>query len=159
MSVSLQITHSSVKCMHVSNACNTDFCIFIVLGDELLIHCIHLALYLRPCLKVNTFIFYSCNQVIKSTGFLSIFESWLFLSPRGACSSWMNSYIPLRYFHRYTCNIHQSIQYSKVNILSHLKTKLEVRDANYMIFQITVVDMFQLSLVLLCMQRHTIPVL
>ena len=59
MGVSLQITHSFAKRMHVSNASNTDFCLFIVLGDELLIHCIYLDLLFRLCLKVNIFIFYT----------------------------------------------------------------------------------------------------
>ena len=44
--VSLQITHSFVKLRRVSNTCNKDFHLFIVLGYELLIHCIYLALYL-----------------------------------------------------------------------------------------------------------------
>ena len=46
MGVSLQITHLFVKCMRVSNACNMDFRLFIVLGDKLLITCIYFALYL-----------------------------------------------------------------------------------------------------------------
>ena len=46
MGIGLHITHPFVKCMHVSNACNIDFCLFIVLGDELLIPCIYLTLYL-----------------------------------------------------------------------------------------------------------------
>ena len=46
MGVSLLTTHLFDKRMHVSNACNTDFRLFMVLGDELLIHCIYLALYL-----------------------------------------------------------------------------------------------------------------
>ena len=35
-----------VKRMHVSNACNTNFRLFTVLGDELLIACIYFTLYL-----------------------------------------------------------------------------------------------------------------
>ena len=46
MRLRLQITHLFVKRMCVSNACNTDFRLFIVLGDELLITCIYFALYL-----------------------------------------------------------------------------------------------------------------
>ena len=41
MGVSLLITHLFDKRMCVSNACNTDFRLFIVLVDELLIHCIY----------------------------------------------------------------------------------------------------------------------
>ena len=52
MVISLQITHLIVKRIRVSTACNTNFRLFIVLGDELLIAqvivCIgiYLALYL-----------------------------------------------------------------------------------------------------------------
>ena len=46
MGVSLLTTHLFDKRMRVSNACNTDFRLFMVLGDKLLIHCIYLALYL-----------------------------------------------------------------------------------------------------------------
>ena len=46
MGVSLITTHLFDKRMHVSNACNTDFRLFMVLGEEMLIHCIYLALYL-----------------------------------------------------------------------------------------------------------------
>ena len=41
MGVGLQIIHSLAKRMRVSNTCNLDFCLFFVLGDELLIHCIY----------------------------------------------------------------------------------------------------------------------
>ena len=34
------------KRMRVSNACNMDFRLLMVLGEEMLIHCIYLALYL-----------------------------------------------------------------------------------------------------------------
>ena len=44
LGISLQITHSFVKRMHVSNTCNTDFCLFIVLGDKF--NNQYLALYL-----------------------------------------------------------------------------------------------------------------
>ena len=37
MVISPQITHIIVKRIRVSNACNTNFRLFIVLGDELLI--------------------------------------------------------------------------------------------------------------------------
>ena len=43
----LQITYLLVKRMRVSNTCNTNFRLFIVLGDELLIACIYFTLYLR----------------------------------------------------------------------------------------------------------------
>ena len=46
MDVSLLTTHLFDKRMRVNNACNTDFRLFMVPGDELLIHCIYLALYL-----------------------------------------------------------------------------------------------------------------
>ena len=46
MGVSLLTTHLFDKRTRVSNACNTDFRLFIVLGDELLMHSIYLALYL-----------------------------------------------------------------------------------------------------------------
>ena len=46
MGVSLQITHLFVKRMRISNTCNTDFHLFIVLGEELLIVCIYFTLYL-----------------------------------------------------------------------------------------------------------------
>ena len=43
----MQVTHLFVKRIRVSNACNTDFRLFIVLRDELLIaSCIYFALYL-----------------------------------------------------------------------------------------------------------------
>ena len=45
MVVSLLTTHLFDKRMRVSNACNTDFRLFMVLGDELLKHCIYLALH------------------------------------------------------------------------------------------------------------------
>ena len=44
MGVSLLTTHLFDKRMRVSNACNTDFRLFMVLGEEMLI--IYLALYL-----------------------------------------------------------------------------------------------------------------
>ena len=40
LKILLQITHSFVKHMRVSSACITDFHLFIVLGDKLLIPCI-----------------------------------------------------------------------------------------------------------------------
>ena len=46
MGVSLQITHLFAKRMRVSNPRNAGFRLFLVLGDELLIHCIYLTLYL-----------------------------------------------------------------------------------------------------------------
>ena len=46
MGVSLQIMHLFVKSMCVSNACNTDFHLIIIPGDELLQPCIYLTLYL-----------------------------------------------------------------------------------------------------------------
>ena len=46
MGVSLLIAHLFDKRIRVSNACNTDFRLFMVLGEEMLIHCIYLALYL-----------------------------------------------------------------------------------------------------------------
>ena len=44
--IRLKVIHSFAKCIRVSNACNPDFRLFFVLGDELLIHCIYLNLYL-----------------------------------------------------------------------------------------------------------------
>ena len=38
--------HLFDKRVRVSNACNTDFRLFMVLGEEMLKHCIYLALYL-----------------------------------------------------------------------------------------------------------------
>ena len=46
MGENLQITYLLAKRMRVSNACNTNFRLFIVLGDELLIPCIYFILYL-----------------------------------------------------------------------------------------------------------------
>ena len=46
MGVRLLTTHLFDKCIRVSNACNTDFRLFMILGEEMLIHCIYLALYL-----------------------------------------------------------------------------------------------------------------
>ena len=46
MGANLQITYLLVKRMHVSNAYNTNFRLFIVLGDELLIACIYFTLNL-----------------------------------------------------------------------------------------------------------------
>ena len=46
MGVSLLTTHLFDKRMRVSNACNTDFRLFTVLGEEMLIHCIYPSLYL-----------------------------------------------------------------------------------------------------------------
>ena len=46
MGVSLLTTHLFDKCMRVSNTCHTDFRLFMLLGDELLIHCIYLTLCL-----------------------------------------------------------------------------------------------------------------
>ena len=46
MDASLLTTHLFDKRMRVSNACNMDFRLFMVLEDELLIHCIYVALYL-----------------------------------------------------------------------------------------------------------------
>ena len=43
MGGNLQITYLLVKHMRVSNACNTNFRLFIVLGDELIIACIDTA--------------------------------------------------------------------------------------------------------------------
>ena len=34
ISMKLKITHSFIKCLCVSNACKTEFCIFISLGDK-----------------------------------------------------------------------------------------------------------------------------
>ena len=55
MGANLQITYLFVKRMRVSNACNTNFRLFIVLGDELLIasyvlHYIYFTLYLGHAL-------------------------------------------------------------------------------------------------------------
>ena len=99
MRIHLQITHLFVKCMHVSNTCNTDFRLFIVLGDELLITCIiYFALYLGHAYV--------------------------------SCVLNMNERFHNINFHRCACNIHQSIQQSKVNILSHITMALEVQEAN-----------------------------
>ena len=46
MGANLQITYLLVKRMRVSNACNTNFRLFIVLGDELLLAYIYFTLYL-----------------------------------------------------------------------------------------------------------------
>ena len=46
MGVSLLITHLFDKRMRVNNAYSTDFRLFMILGEEMLIHCIYLALYL-----------------------------------------------------------------------------------------------------------------
>ena len=46
MGLTIQITHLFVKRIRVSNACNTNFRLFILLGDELLIACIYFTLYL-----------------------------------------------------------------------------------------------------------------
>ena len=46
MGANLQTTYLLVKRIRVSNACNTNFRLFIVLGDELLIACIYFTLYL-----------------------------------------------------------------------------------------------------------------
>ena len=46
MGVSQQIIHLFAKRMRVSNPYNADFRLFLVVEDELLIHCIHLTLYL-----------------------------------------------------------------------------------------------------------------
>ena len=46
MGANLQITYFLVTRMRVSNACNTNFRLFIVLGDELLVACIYSTLYL-----------------------------------------------------------------------------------------------------------------
>ena len=86
MGVSLLTTHLFDKRMRVSNACNTDFRLFMVLGEEMLIHSLALpdrfcnarlvnTLYIprpifRPYLKVNTFIFYACKRLIKQAGFI-----------------------------------------------------------------------------------------
>ena len=71
LSVKLKITHSFIKRMRVSNACITDFCILILLGDESI-------LLFRLCLKVNTFCF------ISERSFITIYQSrqsiWALLS-------------------------------------------------------------------------------
>ena len=54
LGVSLQFTHRFVIHLCIRNACNTDFHLFIVLGDKL-IH--YISLYIRSCLKVSTFVF------------------------------------------------------------------------------------------------------
>ena len=46
MGVSPLTAHLFDKRIRVSNACNTDFRLFMVLGEEMLIYCIYLALYL-----------------------------------------------------------------------------------------------------------------
>ena len=64
MVISPQITHLIVKRILVSNACNTNFRLFIVLGDELLIArviaCIGIILrpIFRQCLKEIPFVLY-----------------------------------------------------------------------------------------------------
>ena len=54
LGVSLQFSHPFVIHVCISNACNTDFRLFFVLGDKLIPYT---SLYIRPCLKVNTFVF------------------------------------------------------------------------------------------------------
>ena len=46
MGVSLLTTHYLINVSMLAMLCNTDFCLFMVLGDKLLTHCIYLTLYL-----------------------------------------------------------------------------------------------------------------
>ena len=70
MGVSLLTAHLFDKRIRVSNACNTDFRLFMVLGEEM-----YYTLYIprpifRPYLKINIFIFYACKRLIKQAGFI-----------------------------------------------------------------------------------------
>ena len=71
MGVSLLTAHLFDKRIRVSNACNTDFRLFMVLGEKIKINTLYIPRPIfRPYLKVNIFIFYACKRLIKQAGFI-----------------------------------------------------------------------------------------
>ena len=63
MRLPIQITHSFVKGMHVNNAYNMEFSLFIVLGDEF--NTLHFTLHLAHVYKGKYLLFYAlfCNHI------------------------------------------------------------------------------------------------